>query len=91
MKTVALSEAKAQLSALVDEVEGTHEIVQVTRHGHPAAVIMSAEDLESLHETLVWLSQPGVREDVAAAREAAAAGRATSGGDLRARYGLPAL
>lgn len=91
MKTVALSEAKAQLSALVDEVEDTHEIVQVTRHGHPAAVIMSAEDLESLHETLAWLSQAGVREDVADAREAAAAGETTSGEDLRARYGLPPL
>lgn len=91
MKTVALSEAKAQLSALVDEVEGTHEIVQVTRHGHPAAVIMSADDLESLHETLAWLSQPGVREDVADAREAAAAGATTAGDDLRARYGLPPL
>lgn len=91
MKTVALSDAKAQLSALVDEVEHTHEIVQVTRHGHPAAVLMAADDLESLHETLAWLSQPGVREDVADAREAHRTGTATSGEDLRARYGLPSL
>jgi len=91
MKTVALSEAKAQLSALVDDAASTHEIIQITRHGHAAAVIMSADDLESLHETLAWLSQPGVREDVEDARAAAAEGRATSGADLRARYGLPPL
>lgn len=91
MKTVALSEAKSQLSALVDEAASTHEIVQITRHGHAAAVLMSADDLDSLHETLHWLSQPRVREDVAAAREALAAGETTSGEDLRAKYGLPAL
>jgi antitoxin YefM len=91
MKTVALGEAKDKLSALIEEVAGTHEIVQVTRHGHPAAVIMSADDLESLHETLFWLSQQGVREDVDAARQAAADRTTMSGEDLRARFGLPAL
>jgi prevent-host-death family protein len=91
MRTVALSEAKAHLSALVDEAATTHEIIQITRHGHGAAVIMSADDLDSLHETLAWLSQPGVREDVEGARAAAAAGRAAAGADLRARYGLPPL
>lgn len=80
-----MSEAKAQLSALVDEVESTHEIVQVTRHGRPAAVLISADDLDALHETLFWLSQPGVHQDVAAAGTSPA----ISGQDLRARYGLP--
>lgn len=91
MKTVALSEAKDKLSALVEEADSTHEIIQITRHGHPAAVLMSADDLESLHETLFWLSQPHVRQDVADARAAAAAGETTSGEDLRARFGLPPL
>jgi prevent-host-death family protein len=91
MKTVALSEAKDKLSALVDEADSTHEIIQITRHGHPAAVLMSADDLDSLHETLFWLSEPNVRQDIADAREASGSGQATSGEDLRARYGLPAL
>lgn len=67
MKTVGLSEAKDRLSALVDEVDREHEIARITRHGRGAAVLMSEDDLESLHETLFWLSQPGVRDDIAEA------------------------
>jgi prevent-host-death family protein len=90
MKVVPLSEAKDKLSALVEEADSTHEIVQITRHGRPAAVLMSADDLESLHETLFWLQQPGVREDLAEGEREYMAGESSSGGQLRARYGLPA-
>lgn len=64
MISVPLSEAKDKLSAMVERAERTHEMVTITRHGRPAAVLMAAEDLESLHETLFWLSQPGVRDDL---------------------------
>lgn len=89
MKTVALSEAKDRLSALIEEADLTHEIVQITRHGRPAAVLMSADDLESLQETIYWLSQPGVREDLEAARRDLAEGRTISGDELRVEFGLP--
>lgn len=39
----------------------------ITKHGRPAAVMLSLEDLESLEETLAVLSDP---ELVAAIREA---------------------
>nr|MBA3620389.1 type II toxin-antitoxin system Phd/YefM family antitoxin [Acidothermales bacterium] len=64
MTSVPLSEAKDKLSALVEQAEQTHEMVTITRHGRPAAVLMAVDDLESLHETLFWLSQPGVGEDI---------------------------
>lgn len=89
MKTVPLGEAKDKLSGLVDEAESTHEIIIITRHGRAAAVLMSADDLESLHETLYWLSKPGIRESIAAAEREHAAGDTTSGADLRAEFGLP--
>ena len=62
MKSVPLTEAKEKLSALVDEADSTHEIIQITRHGRVAAVLMSADDLDSLHETLHALRTPGVVE-----------------------------
>ncbi|WGW11946.1 type II toxin-antitoxin system Phd/YefM family antitoxin [Saxibacter everestensis] len=89
MKTVALSEAKDKLSALVDEADREHEIIRITRHGHGAAVLMSEDDLESLHETLFWLSQPGIRDDIAEAQMAVQDGRAVNAADVRARFGLP--
>lgn len=85
-----LSEAKDKLSGLVDEAESTHEIITITRHGRPAAVLMAADDLESLQETLFWLSKPGIAESVAAAEREYAAGETVSGDELRAQFGLPA-
>ena len=89
MTTVPLSEAKDRLSALVEAAEATHEIVTITRHGRKAAVLMAKSDLDSLHETIFWLSQPGVRDDVAQARQELVEGRTVGSADLRAEYGLP--
>lgn len=88
MISVPLSEAKDKLSAIVEQAERTHEIVTITRHGRPAAVLMAADDLESLQETLFWLSQPGIREDLAAAQREVAAGETTSADELRAEFRL---
>lgn len=88
MQTVPLSEAKDKLSGLVDSVEREHEIVEITRHGHAAAVLISKDTLDSLYETLFWLSQPDVREDVVEARRQAEAGELHSAAEVRARYGL---
>jgi antitoxin YefM len=88
MTSIPLSEAKDKLSALVESAETTHEIVTITRHGREVAVLMAKEDLDSLHETLFWLSQPGVRQDVDASRAEDAEGTTMSGKDLRADFGL---
>jgi antitoxin YefM len=64
---VPLAEVKNRLSEVVDRLEREHGRVVITRHGHPAAVMLSLEDLESLEETLAVLSDP---ELVAAIREA---------------------
>src|SRR3954447_25146336 len=87
--TLPLSEAKDKLSALVEAAETTHDIVTITRHGREAAVLMAKSDLDSLHETLFWLSQPRVREDVAEGERELAEGSTVSAADLRAEYGLP--
>ena len=50
---------------------------------------MSADDLESLHETLYWLSKPGIRESIAQAEREYAAGETISGDEVRAEFGLP--
>ena len=49
---------------------------------------MAAEDLESLHETLFWLSQPEVRDDIAAARRDVETGETTGADELRAEFRL---
>ena len=76
--------------ALVDEADVTHEIIRITRHGQTAAVLMSETDLESLQETVFWLSQPGIRGDIAEADAALGAGETVSAAEVRARFGFPA-
>jgi antitoxin YefM len=85
---VPLDEAADRSSQLIGMVEQTHETVTITRHAREAAVLMAEEDLDSLHETLFWLSQPGVREDVEAARAEVEGEGTTSGDELRAEFGL---
>jgi prevent-host-death family protein len=88
MKSVPLTEAKERLSALVDEADTTHEIIHITRHGRVAAVLMSADDLESLNETLHALRTPGIVAELAQADRDFATGNTVSGDELRGRYGL---
>lgn len=88
MRTVPLSDAKDKLSALVEEADTTHEIIRITRHGRTAAVLMSADDLDSLHETLHALQVPGIHQELAEADRAYATGQTISGDELRRRYGL---
>jgi antitoxin YefM len=55
---MALKDVKNRLSAVVDQVEREHDRVIITKHGRPAAVVLSVDDLESLEETLDVLSSP---------------------------------
>lgn len=64
MTTIPLAEARAQLSRLVDEVVRTHERIEVTRKGRRAAVILSADDYDSIMETLDVLSDPELRQEI---------------------------
>ena len=56
MDSFPLRTAKDKLSALVDQVAGTHERVTITRNGRDAAVLISPDDLAALEETLDVLS-----------------------------------
>jgi len=69
-----LAEVKNRLSEVVDEVETQHARVIITKHGRPAAVLMSAADLESLEETLRVLSDPDVMAQIRSSRLAVSSG-----------------
>ncbi len=83
MTTIPLADAKARLSAVLDEVRDTHERVVITRNGRPEAVIMSVSDLEALEETLDLLSTPGALEEIRAAEAEIARGEVVGAGELR--------
>jgi antitoxin YefM len=74
---VPLAEVKNRLSEVVDRLEREHGRVVITKHGRPAAVMLSLEDLESLEETLAILSDPELMSAIQEADAEVAAGRAT--------------
>jgi antitoxin YefM len=70
MTVIPLSEAKARLSEVADEVARTHERAHITRNGREYVVLIAAEDLESLEATIELLSDPAAIRRIRAAEDA---------------------
>jgi antitoxin YefM len=84
--TLPLAEIKKRLSEIVDGVEQRHDRVVLTRHGRPAAVILSPDDLESLEETLTILSDPSALREIRDAERAIDEGDVVTGDVVRTKY-----
>ncbi|CAN5293899.1 hypothetical protein BH20ACT5_BH20ACT5_07560 [soil metagenome] len=82
MVTLPLSEVKARLSEIAEDVDRTHERVQVTRNGREYVVLMSAADLASMEATLELLSDPAAMRRIEEAEAAIDAGEGTSGAEM---------
>ena len=89
MRTLPISKVKDKLNEYVDSVAITHDQVTITKNGSPAAVLIGADEWESIQETLFWLSQPGLRDTIAEAEGDVAAGRTHGEDEIRAEFGVP--
>lgn len=89
MQTLPISKVKDKLNEFVDAVSLTHEQVTITKNGSPAAVLIGADEWESLQETLFWLSRPGILDDIAEARRELASGATLTEEQIRAEFGVP--
>jgi len=87
-KTVSFTEARAQLSDLIDELEARHEHVVITRNGRPAAVLVPAEEQELLEETLEILQDEELLKALRQSEADTKAGRLTSLHQVRRELGL---
>ncbi len=65
---ISLSNARATFPDLVSRVSTTMDRVTITVHGQPKAILISAEELESLEETAEILAIPHIKEDIAESR-----------------------
>ena len=75
MTTLPLAEVRANLSKLVDETVRTHQRIEVTRKGRRAGVILSADDYDSIMETLAILSDRELMREVREAEAEAESGQ----------------
>lgn len=81
-----LAKIKAHMSEVVDRVVTSHERVNITRHGRREAVLIAADDLDALEDTLDILSDPAAMREIAEARQAAARGEGLDLDAVRRRY-----
>ncbi|MGH3277357.1 MAG: type II toxin-antitoxin system Phd/YefM family antitoxin [Streptosporangiaceae bacterium] len=85
-ETMPLAKVKAHLSEVVDRVTTSHERISITRYGHRQAVVIAADDLDALEETLDILSDPNAVREIGEARQAAARGEGLDLAAVRQRY-----
>lgn len=89
MSTEALRTVKDRLSEFIDRVQREHDRIMITKNGTPAAVLISAADLEELEETIAVLSDRKAVRELREAERAIAEGDAVRGVEavrkLRAR------
>lgn len=84
-----ISKVKDKLNEYVDSVAVTHDQLIITKNGSPAAVLIGADEWESIQETLFWLSQSGIRDTIAEADDDIAAGRVHGEEAIRSEFGVP--
>jgi len=63
-KYASLADVKNRLSEVVDRLEREHGRVVITKHGRPAVVRMTLEDLDSLEEALEMLSRSDLMAEI---------------------------
>lgn len=74
MDTRPLAEVRQDLSKFVDRAVTTHERLDITRNGKRAAVLLSADDYDSLLETLDILADVDLVVEIREALAEAEAG-----------------
>ncbi len=63
MATITISEARAKLYGLVDQVAEAHKPI-VIKGKRASAVLVSEDDWDAIQETLHLLSIPGMKESI---------------------------
>ncbi len=87
MRTLPFSEARKDLSKIIDEVADAQEHVVITKRGKPKAVVMSHDEFESWQETIEILSDPKAMRAIERSRREFKAGKGRRWEDVKVRLG----
>ncbi len=68
-KTISITEARKRIFDIAEEVQRPDVYYTLTEKGRPKIVIMSAEEFDSLMETLEILGDPKIMESIKQAEE----------------------
>jgi len=79
---ISITTARTNLPDIVTRVSDTLDRVTITVNGKPKAVLVSAEELESLEETAEVLSIPGAKRSIKQGLKEAKVGRGVALSEL---------
>ncbi len=85
-KIIPLTEARATLSDLLDQIEDGGEHVVITRKGRPVALMLSPDEWESVELTLETLGDAELLDQLERSERDVEAGRLVGWDAVRGRY-----
>ena len=89
MRKLTVTQARQKLLSLVDDLNrNPDEIVQMTRHGEPVAVLLSADRLDALLETIEILGDANTMQRLERGREQARARKTVPWPSVKKDLGL---
>ena len=87
IKTLPITEARKELTTLVDKAKNRLDEYVITVNGKPAAVLMSHDEYESWKETEEILADPKLMADIKESEEDIKAGRVHDWEDVKKELG----
>lgn len=87
-RTVPFSQARSELTKLLDELAERHEHFVITRNGLPAAVMISPADYEAIQETVEVLQDTHLMLALRKSREDVKAGRVSPWKKVKRNLGV---
>lgn len=77
-----VTDAKAHLNEIVEALQDATDEIVITRHGKPAAIVMSWRAWEGFLETIDVLATPGALDEIKAAQARMDAGECSTLEDI---------
>ena len=89
--TISITEARKRIFDIAEEVQKPNKYYTLTENGRPKAVLMSAEQFDSLMEDLELASDPGFAKRMAEVEKEYKRGEYSSWSDVKKELGWDKL
>lgn len=86
--TLSITEARKRIFEIAEEVQKPDNYYTLTEKGKPKAVIISAEEFDSITETIDILSDPDILDNIKQAEEEYRNGEYKTWDELKKEFGM---
>lgn len=83
MSTISLADARARFSQLIESAASTHERFEITKNGERVALLIGADDFDSLIETLEILANREETREILEGMRELQDGKSVSSAEMR--------